>query len=123
MSDTTTAFDPSTVTVEDVDEALTRLCEEHPGWTNPRIPDPERETGWNCVYDLDGRHCLIGQYLVDHGLPLPAGNGEAYSVTNRLGFSHAASMQFARWQDYADDAPSGRVLRWGQVPAQVEGEW
>ena len=57
------------ITKEEVEAALLAQCEAHPGKRNPTMKGAA-----TCLYTdprNSSRHCVVGQYLADLGLPVP----------------------------------------------------
>jgi hypothetical protein len=85
--------------VEKAREMIEATIKRHPRKTNP-----VSNTG-ECLYTKGKRHCLIGQMLVDHGLPCPgpeviAGVAEVWEI-RRL-FSSGALRLLMQGQSMAD---------------------
>lgn len=100
-------------TVDDLDQALIEICEQHPDTVNP-VNDFN-----GCLYtdreDPD-RHCLIGQFLADHDfrVPSPDEMGSADAILFLIGFPPEICHRASRWQRRADNS-SFDPIPWGHV--------
>lgn len=102
---------PIFATPEALVEAVLKTCDTYPNKVNPR------EESGGCTYDDgEGNHCLIGQTLVDNGLPLPSFNTSIYVLCDRSGIREQGNA-VSEFQYEADAAWGGVLPTWGQVAA------
>lgn len=87
-----------------------------------------------CVFrDADDNHCIAGQFLADHGLPMPSANCNITGVAKDVGLTAVATksaidllgdaQSVADSGAHADDpAPSGSDYRlpWGRLPEKLQ---
>lgn len=106
------------ITVEDLDAALTAICEANPDRVNPW--DPTTQT---CVYTdpNNGEHCLIGEYLANLGALPETAKEAAWDLMLDLGFATTVAVRANRWQKAADGVhhfgTSSYRPRWKHVVA------
>jgi len=97
-------------------EKIIKICEENPHNGNPRNYHA-------CVYDLNGKHCLIGEFLVREGIPIDprwddqsAGVMSANRVLPLFGAKKPVAALAQRIQNHADGGYSMGILRsWASV--------
>lgn len=103
------------ITRDEVVGVLQRIASEHPDNVNPA------DGAGSCVYtDTDGCHCLVGQVLVELGIPVPPARSRYRSArflnipaANR--FEDSAKSLLNRAQMEADAGGFFGSREWGEV--------
>lgn len=102
------------VTVEQFGELMHDIIKRHPDNINPY-------SNGTCLYNLEGNHCLVGQFLAEHDPTLLPTNQEinAYDLLIQAGYSDPVSNLAGLYQSKADFQArpiTGDGLTWGQTP-------
>ena len=96
-------------TVEEFVEQLLDVVEAHPEAVNPAVHTR------HCLYDDGhGRHCLLGQWMVDNGRRLPPDN-LPFRVLVGLRLDDGAVRVGDALQGYADGIDGDGPVPWGEA--------
>lgn len=103
------------ITLQQVQDLAYEIAQEQPDAVNPMVHSL-------CQYDLDGRHCYVGEIFTRLGIRLPAEGDEPRATPDAVRFGDGALDWLQDLQsnaDYIDE--EGNLTAWGDAYERSPG--
>lgn len=112
--------DVETLNLETVRKDVKELIKKHPKKKNPY----DNKNGI-CLYQKGKRHCIVGQILANHNLPMPQENLGIFELIQEAHYAknwekypyvdHEAARYLEVVQQWADGLNGDHPIPWGKI--------